>query len=62
MKTIADGVVLDRMYYYLLDFNDLNYKDIMLQKFNKNSLCLLTKVEFIELFNLVVKLDLMAIE
>ena len=58
MKRIADGLVPDRMYYYLLDFNDTDYKNTIIRLFDKNSLSLLTKEEFKQLFNIAITQDL----
>lgn len=51
MKELADGtLVLSRMYYYLLDFNDRTDLEYISHNFNKHSLNSLNKTEFLELF------------
>jgi len=48
MKQLADGTkVVSRMYYYLLDFNDMTNWDYIRNTFQKNALRDLNKAEFI---------------
>jgi len=49
MKQLADGTkVVSRMYYYLLDFNDMTNWDYIRNTFQKNALRDLNKAEFIK--------------
>jgi len=58
MKTLSDGTeVLDRTYYYLLDFNESTKRDFIQKTFNKNRLCDLTEYEYWELFYHATKSD-----
>lgn len=51
MKTLADGTqVPSRTYYYLLDFNDVDNKEFIAEKFNKHRLCDLNIDEYQKLF------------
>lgn len=51
MKELTDGnEVPDRIYYYLLDWNDENQWDYMFKSFNKNILYNLNLNEFKQLF------------
>jgi hypothetical protein len=51
MKELADGTqVVARMYYYLLDFNDLTNWSFMRLELKKNALRELNKSEFMRLF------------
>lgn len=51
MKTLGDKTgVYDRMYYYLLDWNDQNEWEYITTNFNKTKLNELTQREFIELW------------
>ena len=50
MKSLGDKTgVYDRMYYYLLDWNDQNEWEYITTNFNKTKLNELTQREFIEL-------------
>lgn len=51
MKSLGDKTgVYDRMYYYLLDWNDQNEWEYITTNFNKTKLNELTQREFIELW------------
>ena len=59
MKELIDGTkVVARMYYYLLDYNDLTGWEYIRKKFKKNSLSELHKNEFMQLFEHATKDDL----
>jgi len=59
MKELSDGTqVVARMYYYLLDFNDLTSWDYIRNTLHKNALKELNKAEFIQLFQLATTVDL----
>ena len=59
MKKLADGTkVVARMYYYLLDFNDLTNWDYIRNILKKNTLRELNNFEFMELFKHATKVDL----
>ena len=63
MKVLADGTkVVSRMYYYLLDFNDLTNWDYMRNTLRKNALKELNKEEFIKLFKHANSVDVLAVE
>jgi hypothetical protein len=52
MKKLASGTeVPERIYYYLLNWNDEDNKEFMTNEFQKNSLSELSDVEFRRLFN-----------
>lgn len=58
MKKLDDGTeVVDRMYYYLLDWNDGNSFVYINDKFSKNALHRLTKREFMDLFDYAISYD-----
>jgi hypothetical protein len=58
MKELADGThVVARMYYYLLDFNDMTGWDYIRNVLHKNALKELNKSEFLNLFNHAVNVD-----
>lgn len=47
MKTLIDGTqVNSRSYYFLLDWNEVDGRNIMIEKFNKYKLCELTSEEY----------------
>lgn len=51
MKELSDGTeVSARSYYYLLDWNEVNEREYINSKFNKNRLCDLTILEYRDLF------------
>lgn len=51
MKTLSDGIeVIERTWYYLLDFNDRNNWEFIMQSFNKTKLHDLTINEYKQLF------------
>ena len=51
MKILSDGTeVIDRTYYYLLDFNEANRWDYMTYEFGKLKLHDLTETEYWKLF------------
>lgn len=59
MKELADGTqVVARMYYYLLDFNDMTNWDYIRNVFQKNVLRELNKAEFMQLFQHATTVDL----
>ena len=59
MKELADGTqVVARMYYYLLDFNDLTNWSYMRLELKKNALKELNKAEFMQLFKHATNVDL----
>lgn len=59
MKQLADGTkVVSRMYYYLLDFNDMTNWDYIRNTFQKNALRDLNKAEFIQLFQHAITVDM----
>lgn len=59
MKELADGTsVVARMYYYLLDFNDMTHWEFIRKEFHKNTLKELNKDEFIKLYIHATNLDL----
>jgi len=59
MKELADGTqVVARMYYYLLDFNDLTNWSFMRLELKKNALRELNKSEFMRLFKHATNFDL----
>ncbi len=63
MKVLADGTkVVSRMYYYLLDFNDITDWDYIKNTLKKNALKELNKEEFIKLFNYACSVDVLALE
>lgn len=57
MKKVRNGEVYDRMFYYLLDWNDQDNWNYMSTHFNKMKLNSLTKMEFIELWEYATKQD-----
>ena len=58
MKTLGDKTgVYDRMYYYLLDWNDQNEWEYIITNFNKTKLNELTQKEFIELWEFATTQD-----
>lgn len=58
MKTLGDKTgVYDRMYYYLLDWNDQNEWEYITTNFNKTKLNELTQREFIELWEFATTQD-----
>ena len=51
MKTLSDRTeVTSRMYYYLLDFNEMTDREFIRNSFQKNALNELTITEFLQLF------------
>jgi len=59
MKELADGTqVVARMYYYLLDFNDLTGWNYIRTELKKNALKELNKSEFMQLFRYATSFDL----
>lgn len=51
MKELADGnEVPSRIYYYLLDWNDINQWEYIFRSFKKGRLCDLNLNEFKQLF------------
>jgi len=59
MKELADGTqVVARMYYYLLDFNDLTSWEYIRNVLQKNALRELNKAEFMQLFQHATTVDL----
>lgn len=58
MKSLGDKTgVYDRMYYYLLDWNDQNEWEYIITNFNKTKLNELTQREFIELWEFATTQD-----
>lgn len=58
MKTLADGTeVVARMYYYLLDFNDMTRWAFIMKEFKKDTLKELNKGEFLKLFKHATDVD-----
>ena len=58
MKSLGDKTgVYDRMYYYLLDWNDQNEWEYIITNFNKTKLNELTQKEFIELWEFATTQD-----
>ncbi len=59
MKDLADGTrVVARMYYYLLDFNDMTRWEYIINVLQKNALRELNKAEFMQLFQHATTVDL----
>ena len=59
MKELADGTqVVARMYYYLLDFNDITRWEYIRNVLQKNALRELNKAEFMQLFQHATNVDL----
>jgi hypothetical protein len=59
MKELADGTqVIARMYYYLLDFNDLTNWEYIRNVLQKSTLKELNKAEFMQLFQHATTIDL----
>lgn len=59
MKTLKSGIKIpDRLYYYLLDFNDETAKQYIWDEFRKESLHELTMDEIISLTNHAMLTDL----
>lgn len=63
MRVLVDGTkVVSRMYYYLLDFNDITDWDYIRNTLKKNALRELNKEEFVKLFNHACSVDVLAVE
>lgn len=63
MKVLVDGTkVVSRMYYYLLDFNDITGRDYIRNTLRKNALTELNKEEFVKLFKHASSVDVLALE
>jgi hypothetical protein len=59
MRELSDGTkVAARMYYYLLDFNDMTGFEYIRNVLKKNALKELNKAEFMQLFHHAINLDL----
>ena len=58
MKMLSDGtIVIDRTFYYLLDWNDRDYWKFMTENFNKKRLMDLTLEEYKTLWEHATKED-----
>ena len=58
MKTLIDGAeVFSRIYYYLLDFNEMDNKNYLINVLNKDRLCDLNIEEFRLLFEYATEID-----
>ena len=58
MKELSDGTqVVARMYYYLLDFNEMTNWRYIREALHKNALNELNKAEFLQLFQHATSVD-----
>ena len=63
MKTLNDGIeVPARIYYYLLDWNEVNERKYMIDNFNKTRLCDLNIGEFKQLFGFATQQDIIKLK
>lgn len=61
-KLGVNTLVPDRMHYYVLDWKDRDTSNYLMLNFNKVSISLLTKEEFVKLFNHAMKQDIKSLE